>query len=66
MVFHRADPKNFEGPGGEKFDVEGYAEARTQADLVELISQCCLEHSAKIISMILDEYHVTPRRKRYP
>jgi hypothetical protein len=62
MVFHKADPANFEGPGGLEYDPEVFKYENLRADLANLAIGCCMEHGAKIIEKILTDYKVTPRR----
>lgn len=62
MTFHRANPANFVGEGGESYDRAAFSEAVIRSELVELIAQFCFEHSAKAADKILEEYKVAPRR----
>lgn len=64
MALHQSNPANFAGPGGQDYNVEAFKEATLRAELVELASQCCLEHSAKLIDKILADYKVTPKHGR--
>ena len=67
MSLRRSDPANFDGPGGQEHDPELLSSATLRSDLVKLAGGCCLEHAAKIVDKILDEYKVTPKKKRkYP
>lgn len=63
MVFHKSDPANFDGPGGEEFHLGSYVAGRIKADLAELAIGCCFEHGAKIIDRLMADYVITPKRQ---
>lgn len=67
MVFHRANPANFEGPGGEEYDPERFKQEGLRAELVELAGTCCFQHGARVVDKILEDYKITPRSgRKYP
>ena len=68
MAARKANPEHFlAGPGGKEYDPELFKEEKLRAQLVELVTECCLEHGSKIADKILQEYKITPLRPRpYP
>jgi hypothetical protein len=65
MVLHKSNPKNFGGGlGGEDSDPEKLKAETLRAGMVELIGSCCLQHSARIVDKLLQEYKIVPRYTR--
>lgn len=67
MVFHRANPANFEGPGGQEYDPDAFQAQKLRAELAQLAFSCCLEHGARIADKLLEHYSITSKHNRkYP
>jgi len=63
---YRADPAHFDGLGGDPYDPAAFDEGVQRAEACRLATNCCVDHGARIVAVLLEHYTLTPRSRGFP